>query len=177
MDPSPTLLPPSDSMRILVTGHRPQKLGGFGPSPVQASVRAWLREQLLRAQSPAWTLTALSGMALGVDQWFAEEALALGLPLWAFVPFEGQENLWPAASQTHYRTLLARAAHRTIVSTGGYAPHKMQRRNEAMVDQAVLCLAVWDGSPGGTANCVAYATHRRVPIRRLNPLTLEVTDG
>ncbi|MFZ2410072.1 MAG: hypothetical protein WAW23_00725, partial [Candidatus Methanoperedens sp.] len=32
-----------------------------------------------------------------------------------------------------------------------------QRRNEFMVDAADVLAAFFDGSPGGTANCVRYA--------------------
>ena len=33
----------------------------------------------------------------------------------------------------------------------------MQKRNEYMVDKCDILLAVWDGSAGGTNNCVKYA--------------------
>jgi uncharacterized phage-like protein YoqJ len=33
-----------------------------------------------------------------------------------------------------------------------------QRRNEFMVDAADVLAAFFDGSPGGTANCVLYAS-------------------
>jgi uncharacterized phage-like protein YoqJ len=36
----------------------------------------------------------------------------------------------------------------------------MQRRNEWMVERADVILALWNGSSGGTANCVAYARQR-----------------
>ena len=61
-----------------------------------------------------------------------------------------------------------------IVSPGEYAAFKMQVRNEWMVDQlnpaTDLLLAAWDGSPGGTGNCVKYATGKGVGINRLDPL-------
>ena len=40
---------------------------------------------------------------------------------------------------------------------GGYAGYKLQKRNEWMVDHCDILIAVWDGTSGGTANCVNYA--------------------
>lgn len=88
----------------------------------------------------------------------------LGIPITAAVPFAGQESQWPAASQKLYRDLLAKAARVEVVSSGGYAASKMQRRNEWMVDHCDRLLAVWDGTPGGTANCIGYALAKRKPI-------------
>lgn len=35
-----------------------------------------------------------------------------------------------------------------------------------------MLIAVWDGSPGGTANCVKYAESLQIDIRRTNPTTI-----
>jgi uncharacterized phage-like protein YoqJ len=43
----------------------------------------------------------------------------------------------------------------------------LQKRNEWMVDHCDLLIAVWDGSEGGTANCVRYARHHERQIKRL----------
>ena len=45
----------------------------------------------------------------------------------------------------------------------------MQRRNEYMVDKADTLIAVWNGTSGGTANCVKYAKKKGVDIVRLDP--------
>lgn len=52
---------------------------------------------------------------------------------------------------------------------GGYAPAKMQIRNEYMVENCDLLIAVWDKSDGGTANCVKYAKSQRKNIIYINP--------
>lgn len=150
---------------VLVTGHRPDKLGGYTPNPTRERVRAWLGEQLdlLREEHPF--LVAISGMALGVDTWFAEEALARGIALHAYLPFPEQDARWNAWDQAHYRALLQGAERVIVVSPSPYAAWKMLRRNEAMVADAALGLAVWDGSPGGTAHCVAKARARGLPLR------------
>jgi uncharacterized phage-like protein YoqJ len=134
------------------TGHRPQHLGGFSP-------RILLRlTDLARVSLRHLDATeVVSGMALGWDTAIALAALELDLPLIAAVPFDGQERMWPAESQAQYRAILARAAEVVVVSSGGYAPWKMQTRNEWMVDCADKLLALWSGSAGGTKNCVEYA--------------------
>src|SRR3546814_15540871 len=92
-------------------------------------------------------------MALGWDTAWALAALDLGVPLTAAVPFCGQEKSWPAESQRRFHSILERAAAVEIVCPGGFAAHKMQTRNEWMVDHADGVVALWDGSTGGTANC------------------------
>lgn len=108
-------------------------------------------------------------MALGVDQWAAEICTDLGIPWTAAVPFEGQERKWPSASQQKYRALISKASSIHIVCDPGYAPWKMQARNEWMVDRCGLLIAVWDGTDGGTANCVRYAESVGRRIERINP--------
>lgn len=54
--------------------------------------------------------------------------------------------------------------------TGDYK-RLFQQRNQWMVDRADAVLAVWDGSPGGTANCVNYARKVGKPITIIDPRT------
>jgi uncharacterized phage-like protein YoqJ len=155
-------------MRVAFTGHRPDKLGGFGPNNhtrtrVKASIKVEL-EHLL-AEHP--DLRVISGMALGVDQWAAEVCIELKIPFIAAVPCEGQDNLWSGPTQQHYRELLEHADEVHLVTQGPYASWKMHKRNQWMVDNCDHLIAVWDGSGGGTANCVAYAKQKERLITRL----------
>lgn len=144
------------------TGHRPPKLGGY-----TAAV-----ERRLRALALAWLTEAqpskiISGMALGWDLAWAEAALTLGIPVVAAVPFEGQERLWPAESQRRFQRVFNAASERIVICPGGYASWKMQKRNIWMVNHADVVVALWDGSAGGTGNCVQYALSRKRPIVNL----------
>lgn len=138
---------------VAFTGHRPDKLGGYGENPLQSWVRNQMRDRL-QALKPGMVI---SGMALGVDQWAAEICIELALPFTAAIPFEGQEGKWPLNSQLHYRKLLEEATLKHVVSPGGYAAWKMHKRNQWMVDTCSTLIAIWDGSSGGTAGCVEYA--------------------
>lgn len=139
-------------MIIAATGHRPDKVGGYGP---QASAR---RQSVAREALNAWGPNeCIVGMALGWDTDVALACISIGVPFVAAIPFAGQESRWPAHSQRVFHAVLSYAAEVVIVCPGGYEPRKMQTRNQWMVDRCDIVLALWDGSPGGTGNCVSYA--------------------
>lgn len=150
---------------IAFTGHRPDKLGGWNPThPVVERVKLAIRGSLIDLEPSR----VISGMALGVDQWAARESATAGVPFTAALPCDDMDAAWPTRSRTEFHELLALAAHVYVVSPGPYKPWKMQRRNEYLVDQCSCLVAVWDGSAGGTANCVAYAMTIGRNIRHLN---------
>lgn len=103
-------------------------------------------------------------MALGWDQALAEACVLEGYPFDAYVPFLGQESVWPKESQDHYKWLMSRADLIVYTCPPGYAAWKMQARNEKMVQAAEEVLALWNGTSGGTANCVTYAGKVGKPV-------------
>jgi len=149
-----------------VTGHRPDKLGGYGPSANAALIRFAETQLALRRSMIAEVIT---GMALGWDQAIAEAALALGIPIIAAVPFAGQDAKWQEGARDRYLEILKLASEVVIVSPGGYSPEKMHLRNRWMVDRAQTVLALWDGSNGGTCNAVRYAYSKGVTTANLWP--------
>ncbi len=157
-------------MIVAFTGHRPEKIGGYNlPNPKYISICKKIEAALKELQPER----AISGMALGIDQWAAHICTKLSIPFTAAIPFLGQENVWPDQSKKVYRAILAKAHDQVIVTEGGYSAHKLQLRNEWMVDQLVnpddVLIAVWDGSKGGTGNCVAYAEKVNKKIYRIEP--------
>ncbi|UVK46746.1 DUF1273 family protein [Mesorhizobium sp. AR07] len=150
-------------MIIAATGHRPDKLGGHSEG-VRRRLRS-LAIDYLQAEQPD---AVISGMARGWDQAIAEAAIELHLPFIAAVPFEGQAKRWPPESQAHYARLLGQAASIEIVSEFPGA-RAMQQRNEWMVDRGGKMCALWDGSMGGTFNCIRYAKKVGRPIDNLWP--------
>lgn len=156
-------------MIVAVTGHRPDKLGGYAPeNPLRAWIKARLREQLLQRR-PFRPLYGISGMALGVDQDFVAVCIELGIPFIAAVPFIGQERRWPTPARERYVELLEQACDIEIVCTGGYERWKMLARNQWMVDHCNVLFAVFDGSAGGTASTVLYADSVQREICRIDP--------
>jgi len=151
---------------VAFTGHRPAKIGGYDlPNPTYMHVCQEI-DRVLRELKPD---KVISGMALGVDQWAANVALKLNIPFIAAVPFLGQEGKWPNKSQQLYKKMLEKAAEIVIVSEGGYAASKLQIRNEWMVDRCDVLVAVFDGTSGGTANCVTYAKGKGKEIVFIKP--------
>lgn len=143
---------------IAGTGHRPAKLFARHPYSQANHKRlvSYLTEDMI-ALDAAHPPIIISGMALGFDQAFAQAALDLGWTLHAYIPFIGQEKRWPSSSQQYYHRLLEQADRIVECSSPGYAAWKMQHRNQMMVDAADMLMALWNGSPGGTANAVKYA--------------------
>ncbi len=134
------------------TGHRPDKLLGY-QAIAHDALALFCREQLADLKPD----TVISGMALGFDIALAEAAVEMSIPLMAAIPFKGQESRWPIDSRLRYERLLKSAAIAHVVCEGGYAAYKMQARNEWMSDKSDVILALFNGTSGGTANCVAYA--------------------
>jgi len=137
---------------IAGTGHRPKVLGGYGNDTLLPIIEL-LCETLTKLRPDK----VISGMALGFDQALALAAIKLHIPFIAAVPHDGQESIWPESAQRKYKFILDRAETVAVICPGEYAREKMQKRNEWMVDNADLVLALWNGQPGGTANCINYA--------------------
>ena len=83
-----------------------------------------------------------------------------------------REVIWPVVSQTAYRQLLKKAAEVVFVSkrvSQLEISGAMQLRNEWMVNNCTRLVALWDGTTGGTYNCVAYANSIKKPVTNLCP--------
>jgi uncharacterized phage-like protein YoqJ len=133
----------------------------------------YLAREYLEQEPPE---LVISGVALGWDQALATACTELSIPWDAYVPFVGQQLRWPHDSQARYHTLIQSARRTVVVSTGGYAAWKLQRRNEAMVDDATSVLALYDGmQQGGTYNCVQYAEKKKRQIINLWDRWLELS--
>lgn len=153
-------------MTLGVTGHRPNKLGNEYDykGPYSKYIRERLREQLIIYKPDR----CVSGMALGVDTIFALLCLDMGIKLTAAIPCFNQDARWSKASKELYHQILAHplvTVH--YVTEGPYNSTCMQKRNIWMVDRLNVLLAVWNGTPGGTKNCIDYATGK-IPIEYIN---------
>lgn len=123
--------------------------------------------------------------------------------LHAIIPCNNQCCKWTKESQVLYYTLLGHAdeiigmseysetgyvnltltrnnnSYVLIDSNSGYMyqqqykPYLLQKRNIYMVDNNFDILAVWNGSEGGTANCIKYAISLGSRnVIRIDPLTV-----
>ena len=109
----------------------------------------------------------ISGVALGWDTALALAAIENKIPLTCAIPFKGQESRWTKESKDIYFQILNDAEKIIHICGEGYSARKMQIRNEWMVDNAHIVLAMWDGTTGGTYNCITYAEKKRKRIINL----------
>lgn len=147
------------------TGHRPDKInGGYSDATFNCLVKT-ARTYLQTAD----VKEMITGMALGWDQAVAQACVDLDIPYIAAVPFAGQDSLWPRDSRARYDRLIAWASNVEIVTERYEMPvaRALQVRNEWMVDRCQIVLALWNGTFGGTHNCIKYAKKHHRPIVNL----------
>lgn len=161
---------------LCFTGHRPNKLGGYKPDAIlNMKVKAALSLAIneFADKHGRNNVSFITGMALGVDQWAADILIDEDLPFIAAIPCKGQESQWPEKAQDHYHFILSLATQ-VVCLAEKYTHECMNDRNRWMVDHADHVLAIWDGTPGGTGQCVGYAQHARhePTVKIINPRTL-----
>lgn len=155
------------------TGHRPDKLGGYDyNSEKNLLIKKYLKKECIDLILTKNVDTFVFGGALGIDQMAFDVVYELkntytNLKLIIAVPFSSQDSNWPDKSSKYYRSQLRKANEIIYVDTldsykikgyeeGKYYPAKMQKRNEYMVDISDYIIAYYDGSSGGTGNCLKY---------------------
>ncbi len=148
------------------TGHRPPKLGGYGRVP-QQKLYDFAYQALEQNLHPGDE--AIVGMAQGWDMAVASACVVLTVPFTAAVPYAGQQAVWPdLETRQHYETLLSNA--KDVVYIGqpprnmGEAATLLQQRNRYIVEHSQKMIALWDGSRGGTYNCIKYAKYKNMPV-------------
>lgn len=159
-------------MKIAVTGHRPNKLYGYDLSDSRwKELKETLKSLLVENRCDE----AITGMALGVDTIYALAVLELkkeghNIKLHCAIPCRDHPSKWTKSSRDMYCMILNKADTVKLVADEPYEPYLMQKRNEYMVDLADMIIAVWDGTSGGTANCVRYATKQGKNIITITPM-------
>jgi len=162
------------SFHLGITGHRPDKLGGYNDfENLRGALMLKMRDFFIEKS----VTTLVSGMALGTDQWAAETALDMGIKVTALIPCLNQEKIWPTLAREHYYVLLDRIretdGHIIYVTVGDYTKGCMHRRNLEIVNFSHEILAVWNRSKGGTKDCIRSAKQAGLPVTVLNPYDLE----
>jgi len=100
----------------------------------------------------------ITGGAVGLDSIAASFAMAHGIRLWLILPFpiHVMSKYWTPDQKRCIQDCWD-YAEKTTVLAPVYDVSIYQRRNERMVDLSDMVAAFWDGSSGGTGNCVRYA--------------------
>lgn len=162
------------SKTVCFTGHRPDKLGGFDPNNSLAKkVKESLQFSIIKCIENGYD-TFISGGALGVDQWAAEIVISLKvkyphIKLIIARPFPSQDKVWNPQSKKVFQEICSKADSVVDVSPDPYTAWKMQVRNDYMINNSSLVIAVYDGSEGGTGNAVKSAIKKNKTIITINP--------
>jgi hypothetical protein len=150
-------------MRVGISGH--QKRAGLDWGWVGDSIRKELG-RLVRVEK------AISSLASGSDQLFANVALQLGIPLLTVVPSIDYENCFDGESLRDFRFL---CIHSEIINLSAIKSDEAAflAAGQKVVDLCSLLFAVWDGKKskglGGTADIVDYAVKKHRSILHFDP--------
>lgn len=177
------------------TGHRPNKLYGYSlDSPRYQMLAQELAKHLRGLIQKEGVKRFISGGAIGFDTvaFFTVEQMKRefdGIENILAVPFENQFIKWRAEDKERYHRMKSQADKVIYVDTldeyktkndntpvGEYSNPKMQRRNEYMVNNSNYIVALWDGTSGGTGNCVKYVLKQSnySQIAIMNPHSFEI---
>lgn len=154
--------------KIAITGHRPNKLFGYNLyNPQWINLGKKIRNKLLEYLNQYSSIECITGMALGVDQLFGLVALKLkeqkyNIEIFCAIPCLNHCAKWK--DNRYWLKIFNNADKINYITNSEYTPWCMQKRNEFMVDRADELWAVWDGTSGGTYNCIKYAQTKNKKI-------------
>ncbi|HEY6793457.1 MAG TPA: hypothetical protein VI248_02105 [Kineosporiaceae bacterium] len=119
-------------------------------------------------------LHGITCLAAGADQIFARVVLALRGTLDVVLPARDYAGRMAQTDNADaFRELLSKADHVDTMPFATSSRNAYRAASEAMVRRCDLLLAVWNGEPsrnvGDTADVVALARERRVPVEVLWP--------
>ena len=142
-----------DGRFLVVIGHRPPELGGYGDTPTSRAVKQRLVDVIAAKRSLYPDLIVLTAMNLGSETLAAEAADEVAVPFIPVLAYPDYDAVWTPDSQETFRRLSA-AAER-VVTLQKKAPENRQRagaaaaRRDAWIRQhAHEAVAVWDGQDG-----------------------------
>ncbi|MGW4411986.1 hypothetical protein ACWEJ6_48825 [Nonomuraea sp. NPDC004702] len=153
-------------MRIGVTGH--MNLTSKAARLVFDAIRARL------AAVDDGELVGVSCIARGADSLFADAVLAAGGALEVVLPSRDyREAKVTSDHAAQFDQLMAAAKSVRVMNFDHASREAYEAANEAMLSSVGELMAVWDGQPGtgsgGTAEVVAAARERRVPVTIIWP--------
>jgi uncharacterized phage-like protein YoqJ len=173
---------------ICFTGHRPDKLGGYDwDSKKNILIMQKIVDIVEKLIINENAKTFIFGGALGIDQMAFEcvkkiqEHWCHDLKMILAVPFEQQAIKWFKKEDVDkYNSQKEWADEIVYVDTvpgyeyksfdvGLYHPAKMDLRNRWMVDNSDMVFAVYNGTKGGTNNCLNYARMKNKKVTGFNP--------
>lgn len=150
-------------LKICFTGHRPKGLPwGYDEEKESCLLFKNVMFSIIEKAIINGYTYFISGMTLGVDMICAEIVLELkkkykNVVLECAIPCLNQEKKWSSSQQERYRKIFKKADVVHYVSENEYTYNCMNDRNNYMVEQSDVVIAVWNGKPSGTGNTVKMA--------------------
>ena len=175
------------TIHIGLTGHRPNKLGGYRiNTPAYLSLQQDLERYIEQQLQTHDIVVGHSGLALGADTIWSKAILAMRerypnrVQFHAEIPMMAQPSKWFAKSDIEFWHEQVDSADFSSVygdlsvcnndnERRRLAVVLLNKRNEGMLDHSDILLAVWDGTSGGTGNAVKYARKTGLEIVRIRP--------
>ena len=136
----------NSQLKIAFTGHRHLKYVD-------------VEQSLIKVHSDFPGAMWITGGAYGLDSHAARYALDNSIPLWLVLPFPAKIMCakWISYDSQELLFRSFKECTKLSVISPVFSMQSYQLRNEFMVDASDVLAAFFDGSPGGTANCVCYA--------------------
>lgn len=159
------------------TGPRPENLR------VSAEVLQWISSRLVTRIEKAISRgykRFISGGSRGVDMIAAEAVLSAktkytDILLEIAVPHAGQEDRWDNEDKARYRRILELADIIKVLEDR-YSDGVLLRRNDYMIAQSQLLIAVYDGISGrGTGYTFRQAQKNGLGVVQINPKDMTVS--
>ena len=170
---------------VCFTGHRPSKLpGGYDYNSNQNLELKKRLEDTILYLIFCGAKNFICGGALGVDQMVCELLLDLrdngcDIKIELAIPFLNQPSRWNKTNVILHNRHVSAVDKVTYVDRlpsynknlpiDIYRIEKLNIRNEYMVDNSDVVVAVWNGCNGGTAACIKYAMDKNKQIIKIRP--------
>lgn len=138
---------------------------------------SWVREQILiTLRNQAGSLIGITALAVGADQLFADVVLEMKGELYVVLPFSAYEETFASnMARKKYLKLLDRASYVEVLPRAENDEQSFLLAGYRIVELADIMIGVWNGKKaegrGGTADIVARARVRKVPLVHINPIS------
>lgn len=176
-------------LSIALTGHRPNKLGGYNlDQPSYRRLQQHLQEIIVKQLDEYDVVVGHSGLALGADTIWTKAILAAKaqfperVVFHAEIPCMEQAQPWFKQSDVDFwQHSIDSADLSTIYGSLAEFPDPkdprrvkkasqlLKDRNAGMMTHADWVLAVHDGTPGGTGHAVNYCKNHNIPVHTIDP--------
>ena len=152
-------------MKVGVTGH--QRL-------TDESAWDWVRASINGEVESSRPSVALSSLAIGADQLFADVALQHRVPLKAILPFDGYERTFKdGLALERYAQLLKQAFEVVVMPPQDDDETAYLEAGRRIVQESDYLIAVWDGGSakgkGGTGDAVSLAKEEGKRVLHIDP--------